>query len=206
MTYMRIESNKFWGWVVVSLLVGLGIGLAIMFMQGAGRASEINKLKSQLTSRSQDASGTLSDLQARLAGAEASVTELTARNSQLTSDLASTQAALAAAKKTTSSTSSTGTLVITSRAVSPSRVATGASLTLTVKVKGHADRVRMEIIGTGYDKLYYLTKVSTSGGVETWSHKVTAPSKKGTYRYYAGAFIGTKRFTMSGVSPTFQVK
>lgn len=207
MTYMRIETTKFWGWVVVSLLVGLGIGLATMFVQSAGRASEINKLKSQLTSQNEEASGTLADLQARLAGAETSVTDLTAKNSQLTSDLASTQAALAAAKKVSSSTSSTGTLEITSRAVSPSSMAPGANITLTVKVKGHADKVRMQVVGTGYDKLYYLTKVSSSGGVETWRRTVTAPTKKGVYRYYAGAFIGTKKFTMPGVSAwTFEVK
>jgi len=203
MTYMRIDSNKFWGWVVVSLLVGLGIGLTIMFVQGAGRASEINKLRSQLTSQSEEASGTLADLQARLASAEASITDLTAKNSQLTSDLAAAQSAA----KTTSSTTSAGTLSFSSRSVSPNSVATGANLTLTVKIKGHATRVRMQILGTGYDKLYYLTKVSTSGGVETWRRTVTAPTKKGTYRYYAGAFIGTKKFTMPGVSAwTFQVK
>jgi uncharacterized membrane-anchored protein YhcB (DUF1043 family) len=205
MTYMRIDTNKFWGWVVVSLLVGLGIGLTIMFMQGAGRSSEINKLRSQMTAQSEEASATLSDLQAGLASAEASVAALTAENSQLTSDLASSQAALSAANKG-SSTSSTGTLTITSRSVTPSTVATGAHITLTVKLRGRATKVRMQIKGPGgYSKLYYLKKTSTSGTTQTWKVTVTGPSRKGTYSYFVGAYIGTKKFTLAG-SRTFLVK
>jgi hypothetical protein len=203
MTYMRIDTNKFWGWVVASVLVGLGIGLTIMFVQGSGRASEISKLKAQLTKQSAEASGTLSDLQARLANAEASVTDLTAKNSQLTSDLAAAQVAAPAAG--TAGTSSSGTLSFVSRTVSPSTVATGHSITLTVKIKGTADKVRMQIVGTGYNKTIYLTRVSTSGGVQTWRKTVTAPTKKGVYNYFAGAYIGTKHSTMSGTR-SFTVK
>lgn len=203
MTYMRIETNKFWGWVVVSLLVGLGIGLVIMFVQSAGRASDLNKLKSQMTAQSEEASATITDMQGRLTEADASIADLTARNSQLTSDAAAAQAAAAAAKKTTPAA---GTLVITSRSVSPSTVATGARITLTVRVKGTADKVRMQISGPGgYYKLYYLKRASTSGGVQTWRTTVTAPSKKGTYAYFVGAYIGTKKFTMAGTR-TFVVK
>lgn len=207
MSYLRIEKNKFWGWVIVSMLVGLGIGLIVMFVQGAGRTGELNKLRSELTTRSEEASASMADLQARLASAEASVTDLETRNSQLSSDLAAAQAS-ASAPKPPASTATSDTITFVSRSVSPSQVATGAHLTLTVKLKGPADKVRMQISGTGYSVLYYLTKVSTSSsGVETWRRTVHAPSKKGTYRYYAGAFIGTKKFTMTGVSAySFLVK
>lgn len=202
MTYMRIDSNKFWGWVVVSLLVGLGIGLTIMFIQGGGRATEINKLRSQLTTQSEEASATLVDLQARLASAEASVTGLTATNSQLTSDLAAAKTTA----KTTASTTNAGTLSFVSRSVSPSTVASGASLTLTVKVKGSATKVRMQITGgpSGYSStVHALHKTSTSNGVQTWKVTITAPSKKGTYDYVVGAYLGTKKITSNG---TFKVK
>lgn len=210
MSYLRIEKNKFWGWVIVSVLIGLGIGLVIMFVQGAGRTGEINKLRSELAAKSDEASVTLGDLQAQLSSAEASVTDLEARNTQLTSDLTAAQVALEAAKKSSSSqsTGATGTITFVSRSVTPSQVATGANIVLTVKLKGGADKVRMQISGTGYSKLYYLTKVSTSSsGVETWKRTAHAPAVKGVYRYYAGAFIGTKKFTMTGTSAySFEVK
>ena len=208
MVYMRIDRNKFWGWVVVSLLVGLLVGLGVMFIVRGSSAATVTTLEKQvatLSAQSKEASDTIAAMQASLASAEASITDLTAKNSQLTSDLAT---AKAAAKKTTVAA---GSLTITSRSVSPQSVEASHTLVLTVKVTGHPDKVRMQILGTGsvssYDQTYYLSKVSTSGNTETWRRSIKAPAKKGVYRYYAGAFIGTKKVTMPGVSAlTFQVK
>ena len=113
-------------------------------------------------------------------------------------------AALAAAK-------STGSITITERTVSPTSVEASHTLTFQVKVQGAADKVQIKIVGTGsvssYSKVYNLTKSSTAGDIVTWKRSVTAPGKKGTYRYYATAYVGTKKTEMPGVSPwTFQVK
>ncbi|MDO8963271.1 MAG: hypothetical protein Q7W30_02140 [Coriobacteriia bacterium] len=206
MTYMRIDTNKFWGWVVVSLLVGLGIGLAIMFWQGAQSAGQITKLQRQLESKASEAGDAAAELQARLASAETSIADLSAGNAQLTADLAAANAQIATLQKSATASTSTS-ITITSRAVSPTSVSASGTITLTVKVKGKADKVRMQIRGTSYDTMHYLTHVSTSGGIETWRAKVKAPSKKGTYRYYAGAFLDGKKVTMPGTSAwSFQVK
>lgn len=204
MVYMRIDRNKFWGWVVVSLLVGLLVGLGVMFIGRGSSSGEVTALEEKFAARSKEASDTIAAMQASLASAEASITDLTATNSQLASDLAAAQAA---AQKTAVADN---TLTITSRSVSPTSVEASHTLVLTVKVTGHPDKVRMQILGTGslsYDEMYYLSKVSTSGGTEVWRRSIKAPAKKGVYRYYAGAFIGSKKVTMPGVSAwTFRVK
>lgn len=204
MVYMRIDRNKFWGWVVVSLLVGLLVGLGVMFIGRGSSSGEVTALEEKFAAQSKEASDTIAVMQASLASAEASITDLTATNSQLASDLAAAQAA---AQKTAVADN---TLTITSRSVSPTSVEASHTLVLTVKVTGHPDKVRMQILGTGslsYDEMYYLSKVSTSGDTEVWRRSIKAPAKKGVYRYYAGAFIGSKKVTMPGVSAwTFEVK
>jgi hypothetical protein len=205
MVYMRIDRNKFWGWVVVSLTLGLIVGLIAMFFIRGSSASKVTQLEQQLAAQSAESSSTISTLQLSLQSAEASVTELTARNSQLTSDLAAANAKVTAAKKSTTTT--TTAISFVSRSVSPTSVEASHTLTLTVKIDGHADKVRMQIVGGTYDQTFYLSRVSTSGGVETWRRSVKAPPKKGTYHYYAGAFVGTTKKTMPGVSAwTFEVK
>ena len=45
------------------------------------------------------------------------------------------------------------------------------------------------------------------GSIVTWTRSVKAPGNKGVYRYYATAYVGTKKTEMPGVSAwTFQVK
>lgn len=201
MVYMRIDRNKFWGWVVVSLLVGLLVGLGVMFIGRGSSSGEVTALEEKFAAQSKEASDTIAAMQASLASAEASITDLTATNSQLTSDLAAAQAA---AKKAT--VVPANTVTITSRSVSPTSVEASHTLVLTVKLTGHPDQVRMQIVGTGYDQTFYLSKISTSGETETWRRSIKAPPKKGTYRYYPGALIGGKRVTAGASARTFVVK
>lgn len=204
MAYMRIESGKFWAWVIVSLLVGLGIGLGIMFWQSASTGAKVTKLERQLAAASEDASASVEALQGRTASAEASAADLAAKNAQLSSDLAAATARIAELEKAPSTESST-TIELVSRTVSPSTVTTGGkSVTLTVKVKGDATKVTFRIYTADkkYSQTYTLTKSSTSGDTVTWKRSVKAPVKAGTYKYYATAYDGTTGVTMKGASPS----
>lgn len=203
---MRISRGAFWGFLALALVVGLAIGGGILVWQRTTLLSDIRKLETRLSAA--EASMTSSadqfaQAQAQLASAEASITALTTQNTQLTSDLASVTAALAAAKAGT-------VLTITERSATPASVVASKTLTLTAKVQGNATKVQMKIVGTGsvasYSKTYTLTKSTTTGGVTTWKRAVTAPGKKGVYRYYATGFIGTKAFEMPGTTWTFEVK
>jgi hypothetical protein len=202
MLYMRIPRNKFWGWVIASMLLGLAVGLAIMLWRTASLSSQVAVLQNKVDAASVAASDTAA-VQQQLAAAEASVTALTDQNSQLTSDLAA--ANKAPSKKTsTTSTTATGTISFIARTVSPSTVTTSGTMTLTVRIKGHATKVKMRVVartsGVSFDQTYSLKKVLTQGNSERWQLKVSAPTKKGEYRYYATAYTATKSFVMPGVS------
>ena len=200
MRYIRMAQGKFWAWVVVSLLVGLGLGLGIMLWNSAANTSRVAALEARL-------SGAGSDASAAVAAAEASVTALSAQNAQLASDLSAAQSQLDAAS--TGSTTSTATIAVASRNVSPSTVATGGALTLTVTATGHPGSVTMRVYTTSrsFDKTYTLKRVSTSGDTETWRLAIKAPTRSGTYHYFATAILGTTRVTMPGASPkSFTVK
>jgi uncharacterized membrane-anchored protein YhcB (DUF1043 family) len=210
MPYMRIESNKFWGWVVVSLLVGLGIGLVIMLVRTGSLNDQIRVLRNQVAAASTSATAS-ADVQNQLASAEASLTALTDQNTQLTSDLASANAQITSLQGSSSSTSTTPTIVLTSRTVTPSTVATSGTITMTVKVTGGPSKVTMRIYNASktYDHTFTLKKVSgSSSGTETWRLTgVKAPTKTGTYSYYATAALGSQRVTKVGASPSsFKVK
>ena len=197
---MRIPQNKFWGWVIASMLFGLAVGLGIMLWRTASLGSQITVLQNRVNA----ASGATSDaasLQAQLASAEASITALTEQNSTLTSDLA---AANAKPKTTTkSSSTATVTIAVTSRTLSPSTVATSGTITMTAKVTGSPTSVTMRVYNASksFDKTYTLHRVSTSGKTQTWRLTVHAPTTKGTYHFYATAIKGSVRKTMSGASP-----
>jgi hypothetical protein len=201
-----VSRGAFWGFLVLALVIGLGTGLGVVVWQRAALTSDIRALETKLATAEASATATaqqLQDLEARLASSDASMTELAAQNMQLAADLAAAKTALAAAV-------SSGTITITERAVSPTSVVASHTLTLSVKVQGKADKVQMRIVGQSgitYSQTFNLTKSSTSGDIVTWKRSVTAPSKKGTYRYYATAYVGTKKFEMPGVSAwTFVVK
>jgi hypothetical protein len=204
---MRIPSSKFWGWVVVSLLVGLGIGLVIMLVRTGSLSNRITVLQNQIAAGA-NSSETAGAAQQQLAAAEASITALTDQNATLTSDLQAAQAQLAGQGTSggTTSTTTTPTIAVTSRKVTPSTVATSGTITMTVKVTGSPTSVTMRVYNSSkktiFDKTYALKKVSTSGGTQTWRLAVKAPTKVGTYSYYATATKGSTHVTMNGVSPS----
>ncbi len=210
MPYMRIATNKFWGWVVVSLLVGLVVGLGIMFWRTGSLSSQITVLQHQVSSASGNASETVAAVQDQLAAAETSLTALTDQNAQLTADLATANARIKTLEKsTTTSTSTTATIAVTSRTVTPGTVEASHTITMTAKVTGHPTSVTMRVYNSSksYDKTFTLKKISTSGDSETWRATAKAPATVGTYHWYATAIKGSKRVTMSGASPgTLKVK
>ncbi len=198
MVYMRIQRNKFWGWVVASLLVGVLAATGIGYALGGSTRSELARLRSAETSST-------AGVQAQLQSAEASVTALQSQNASLASQLASAQAA--AERKTSTSTTTTTTtsaIAVVSRTISPSTMTTAGSITMTVHVTGHPDTVKMRIYNASksIDKTYVLTRTSTSGNAETWRLTVNAPSTKGTYSYYATATKGSSSVTKTGASPS----
>ena len=201
MVYMRIDRGKFWAWVAVAALAGVLVGGGFMYLLGGPARDQLAALQTQLASASTAASSTV-DLQTQLQSAEASVTSLTAQNSQLASDLATAQSA---AKKTSSSSSSSsgGSVSFISREVHPDSITTTGTMSLVVKLKGAPSSVKMRVTGIGgltFDNTWSLTHTSTSGGTQTWSRTVHAPTTVGDYRFHATAFVGSKAFEMPGDS------
>jgi hypothetical protein len=201
MRYMRIPQNKFWGWVVASVLVGLGIGLIIMLVSGAATNDKLRVLQNRLNASAGTSS--TADVQTQLASAEASIAALTAQNAQLTADLAAANATIATLKGSSASTTSSGTISFIARTVAPSSVSTTGTMTLTVRVKGHPTKVTVRVVshtsGVTFDHTYTLKRIIKQTTAERWQIKVSAPTRKGTYRYAATAFIGTRSFVMGGI-------
>jgi len=208
MAYMRIASGKFWAWVVVSLLVGLAIGLTIMLVRTGSLGDKVTVLEHQLASASAGTTETIAAIQTQLMSAEASVTALTQQNEQLSADLAAASSG-SGSGSTSTATETVPALVVVSRTVTPSSVATSGAITMTAKVKGAPTTVVMRVYNSSksFDKTYTLKKVSTSGSTQTWRLKVHAPTIKGTFHYFATAKKGSVRVTMKGVSASsFTVK
>jgi hypothetical protein len=201
MVYMRIDRGKFWGWVIVAGLVGLLVGAGFTYLLGGSEREQLTLLQGRLAAASATASATV-DLQTQLQSAEASVTSLAAQNSHLASDLAAAQAA-PKSSSSSSSSSSTGTVSFISRDVQPNSITTTGTMTLVVKLKGHPSSVKMRVVGlsgVSFDQTYSLGHSSTSGTTQTWKATVHAPTKKGDYRFYATAYVGSHSFAMPGVS------
>ncbi len=200
MQYVRMAQNKFWGWVVASTLLGLAIGLVIMFLSGASATNRIAALQTQLASASTDSSAALAGAEARAASAEASVASLTDQVAQLTADLAAAQNG----GTVVPSTPATPTLVIVSRTITPGTVDASHTITMTAKVKGSPSKVTMRVYNASksYDKTFTLHKVSTSGGTQTWRATAKAPATPGTYKYYSTATKGSVKVTMPGHLPS----
>lgn len=89
---------------------------------------------------------------------------------------------------------------IVSRSVEPEMVGPGEPMVLQVELEGDADKVSMEIKGTGFQAIYWLKKVSDAGSKETWTKTIPAPSNPGLYRYYATAYLGSYQMSMPGIS------
>jgi hypothetical protein len=187
--------------------VGLGIGLAVMLVRTGAMSNQITVLQHQLSASSAGVTESVAAVQAQLASAEASLTALTQQNAALQAEV--TANADQSSSSTDSSTTTAPALVITSRTVTPSTVATSGTITMTAKVTGQPTSVTMRVYTTtkSYDKTFSLKKTSTSGDTQTWSLKVSAPTKVGTYHFYATANKGSVHVTMTGASPgTIKVK
>jgi uncharacterized membrane-anchored protein YhcB (DUF1043 family) len=206
MTYLRIDRNKFWGWVVVSLLVGLGIGFGTMLLLTSSRSDEVRTLNNRIGA-----------VQAQLTSAETSLTALTDQNAQLTLNLETANAQIASLQGSSSTdqsstpTPTTVAVKVTSRTVTPSSVVASqnVTLTMTAKVTGAPTKVTMRIYNASksYDKTFTLKKVSTSGKTQTWRATTKAPKAIGTYRYFATATKDGASVTMTGASAgTLKVK
>jgi flagellar hook assembly protein FlgD len=200
MAYMRMQESKFWGWVITSLIVGLGVGLVGMyFFSQYATAAKVEAARTELSSQIADANTKSAALEARLASSEASLAALAEANAQMTADLAS-----AAEDTQKSSTTTTATLVVVSREIQPDSVNASGSITMSAKVKGEPAKVTMRVTAKsgGFDETYSLKKVSTSGSTQTWRATFKSPTKKGEYRYYATAISGDTKVTMVGASPS----
>jgi len=200
MAYMRMHESKFWGWVIVSLLVGLAIGMTVMFFIGQSSANrKVEATRTEFASQLEAANAKTATLETELASAESSVATLTEANSQLTTEL---DKAKEDAKADTSGSSSS--LSVVSREITPDDVDGGDTITMTAKVKGSPEKVTMRIKAKSgsYDETFTLKKASTSDSTQTWRATTDAPGKSGQYTYYATAIDGDTEVTMPGASPS----
>ncbi|MDR3685721.1 MAG: hypothetical protein P4L93_02015 [Coriobacteriia bacterium] len=208
--YLRIPKNKFWGWVFSSLAIGLLLGAVGAYaIARASSSKQIDDLKKQVATQTSQAASSASALQAQIDSRDASLTALAAKNTALQQQVDSAKKPSSGSSSSSSSTSSTVTLEVLSRSVSPSTVATGDNITLTAKVQGHPDKVTMRIYNNtiGYDQSFTLSRYSHTSTTETWRRTTSAPKKKGTYRYYATAYLGGKSATMpNGSAVSFKVE
>lgn len=204
--YLRIPKNKFWGWVFTSLAVGLVLGVSVTYAAGrSSSAKQIEDLKAQLSSQTSTAASQTASVQSKLDSADASLTALSQQYEALKAEKESANQAASG----DSTSSSTGKLEVLSRKISPSTVATGDDITLTAEVQGKPDKVTVRIFrsANGFDETYTLKKVSSNAKSQTWRKTISAPTKKGTYTYFATAYLNGKSATMPGASPsTFKVK
>ncbi|HEY3318544.1 MAG TPA: hypothetical protein VGK50_08995 [Coriobacteriia bacterium] len=182
-----------WVWVLVAFVVGLlPGGGAAWFLWRTNRES-----RAQLISRNTALHAENQALQARLNATEASVSVLTRQLEQQNAQSSGTAVSSAGGSAGTAPTGPPG---IFERSVSPEQVAAGGQITLTIKLKGHAEIAKMRVVGGSFDKIYDLARESFDSTGEVWQKRIKAPSSPGTYRYYAIANAAGKKYTMPGVS------
>jgi hypothetical protein len=210
MIYMRIERNKFWGWVLTALLIGIVLASVVAYALGGSTRSELAALRAGVSGSGVATSS--ADLQAQLQSTEATVSALMAQNSALAAQLTAAQAQLKTGKKTTTtpSASSTGTISFVQSTVTPAKggsITSTGTVLLLVRLYGPATKVTVRVTSASgsFDQTYNLAKVSVVGTRSRWTATVPAPSGKGSYRARATAFIGSKGYPMSGTTP-FTVK
>jgi hypothetical protein len=200
MAYMRMQESRFWGWVITSLIVGLCVGLLVMYFYGQmAAAKKIDAARTELSGQVADANAKVAALETRLASSEASTAALAEANAQLTKEI---DTAKSEAKKASSETPAS--LTVVSREIQPDLVDASDTITMTAKIKGSPETVTMRIKAKSgsYDETYTLEKVSTSGSTQTCRSTAKAPSKSGEYTYYATAISGDTKVTMEGASPS----
>ncbi len=196
-----IEKTRFWVLIGASVLIGALVGGGLAYLMDSGTRAQVASLEKQVAAEKAAATNAAA-LSNQVQSLEASVTSLTAANSQLTSDLAAAKSSGTAA---TSANTEKVAVTVVSRKISPSTVATSDQMTMTVVVTGHPDSVTMKVMGPDSNstyKTYDLQQDSTSGDQETWKATADAPSKKGTYHYFATAKTGSESVTKAGASPS----
>lgn len=203
-------ESRFWTWVAVVFIVGLLAGAgAVAVYARVSSGAQARELKHQLAVQSTQSGGQISTLRSQLAARDATIAALSAQNATLKQQAQKGSSGSANSSSDQSSAGETETLAWVSRSVSPESVAPTGTIRLTVKLKGSPDKVSMRVVGrtNGFDETYNLKHVSTSGSTLTWRRTVDAPDRKGEYRFYATATIGSTHSTMPGVSAyTFRVK
>lgn len=212
---IRLTRAALIGYLALAVLGGLAIGVGLLVWQRVVLQDQVTAAQQRLVESRKGALGTqgqITGLQIRLKSAETSIAMLTKENSRLASDLVVAQGSQAGGTKSGGSTSSSsGKITFLSRSVSPNTIQAGKPMTLTVKLKGSPDHVRMRVVARdpsiSYEKTFALAKVGSSGGTQTWKATVNAPGDLGEYRYYASATVGSKKYEMAGVSAwLFQVE
>ena len=213
-------------WLAVGLLAGLVVGLVVLAVERARLIDGVSRLERDVATMEQkgkEQGAARAALENELAAAHDTIASLTATLQERTNALVAAQGAAQAAakpaappveakpaaKRPAEKKPAEKPLRIMSRSVTPSSVKASADIQLVVKVKGRADKVRMQIIGTkgvAYNVVTYLAAATKAGEIETWRKTVKAPPKKGTYLYYARAFFGGKVVNMAGSADrTFEV-
>jgi hypothetical protein len=207
---VRITRAALVGYLVLAVLVGLTLGVGLLVWQRFVLLGLVDDAETRLVDARKETLGAadrISALQAASASASQTIAQLRKQNSKLASDLAVAQGQSA---DSGSGATKSGSVTILSRGVSPAVVEAGKPIALSVRVKGSPDKVKMRVVvksGGGYDKTFTLSRVGSSGGVQTWKSTVNAPGDAGEYRYYATAYLGGVKTEMPGVSAwTFLVE
>lgn len=185
-----------WAWLILAFVAGLAGGLGVAWWVRSGAVTS----RQALLKRNSELHGETQVLATRLNSAEGTISVLKARLEQ--NAVASSAVATSSSGGGASGCTPSGPPKITERAVSPQQVKSGAQLTLTVKLTGHASRVNMRVAGPGgFDKTYFLGRESFNGSGEVWGKTIEAPSSAGVYRYYAIAYDANGvKYPMPGVS------
>jgi hypothetical protein len=190
-----------WYWLIVAFLVGLAPGAGATWWFHSSWASA----RSALITRNSELHAENQTLLTRLNSAEASAATLSSKVEQLqASPVASTPSTTGTG--TAGGGTPTGPPNITTRSATPEQATAGGTLMLTVKLTGHADKVNMRVVGAGFDKTYFLARTTAASAGEVWESSTKAPTKPGTYHYYAIAYAGGTKYPMPGTQFTFVVK
>lgn len=207
-----LSRGGFWGFLALAFALGLMVGIGLLMWQRTAFLSDVKVLEKRLadeTAQQKDVSEEVEDLRETLSSREASLDALAEQNTSLTAELASSTAALAAAKAaavTATTTAPTGPVSISGHDYGPKPVPAGGQYTITATVRGAASKVTVRVFDVqanlNYKKDFGLTRVSSSGGTETWQVTLSGPAA-GHYHYWVYAYVGSKevaRNTKGGFS------
>lgn len=182
-----------WIWVLVAFVVGLLAPAAgAVWLWRTDRST-----RAALVSRNAELNTENKALTTRLNSAEASVSALNTRVDSLQAQSSGTPATSIVG---TAAGAPSGPPNIYERSVSPTEVAAGGKLTLTIRLTGHASLAKMRIVGGSFDKIYDLAREKYDSRGEVWQNVVKAPPA-GTYHFYAIAYdAANAKYTMKATA------